>query len=356
MMSRIVYLTAVILFSLFLSVSSRAAQSPLDGQWDGELVREGSEAKVTVIFKTTASGVEGTMTMPDVGMFRQPLSKITINSPKVHFEQDNIGGVFDGKIRNGRITGEMQVIGLSGTFYLSRGKVEPLPYKQEDVRFRNGDVTLAGTLTIPLTRGPHPAIVFTHGGGPDTRDLSRFYADLFARRGVASLIYDKRGVGQSAPELDWGRSSFDDLAGDALAGVSFLKSRKEITPERSAYMAPATAAGWCNTPPPVLKMSHSSSSSPAAASRVGNRKSIASRPRHAPKGFQRTKSKKPSPSCGKNLKWRKQVKVGNNSHLSLKNRAKKNGFVLWPHRVRWSVCRKHGTVNLNTTLTPTYRS
>jgi len=183
------------------------------------------------------------MNMPDVGMFRQPLSAITINSSKTHFEQQNIAAVFDGEIQGDKITGTLEIIGLTGTFYLKHGNVETLPYKQEEVRFRNGNITLAGTLTIPLSSGSHTAIVFTHGGGPDTRDFSRFYADHFARRGVATLIYDERGVGGSSPELDWGRSSFDDLAGDALAGVQFLQTRKEINPKRIGLYGPSNG-GW----------------------------------------------------------------------------------------------------------------
>src|SRR5262249_4714910 len=134
-------------------------------------------------------------------------------------------------------------IGLAGTFRLERSKEKPLPYEQEEVRFRNGKVGLAGTLTTPSTRGPWPAIVFTHGGGPDTRDLLRFYADHFARVGIASLIYDKRGVGASSPELDWGRSTFDDLAGDALAAVQFLKTRKDVNAKRIGLYGPSNG-GW----------------------------------------------------------------------------------------------------------------
>jgi pimeloyl-ACP methyl ester carboxylesterase len=104
-------------------------------------------------------------------------------------------------------------------------------------------VTLAGTLTTPQSTGRHPAIVFTHGGGPDTRDLSRFYADHFARIGIASLIYDKRGVGASAPELDWGRSSFNDLAGDALAGVQLLRTRVDVDSKRIGLYGPSNG-GW----------------------------------------------------------------------------------------------------------------
>ena len=53
-----------------------------------------------------------------------------------------------------------------------------------------------------------------------------FLADYFARHGIAALTYDKRGVGASTG--NWEEASFDDLAGDALAGVELLKSRTDI--------------------------------------------------------------------------------------------------------------------------------
>jgi hypothetical protein len=172
-----VAILVTVLFFIFPAASSHAEQTPLDGRWEGALVREGSEAKIIVNFKTTARGIGGTMTMANVGMFRQPLSKITFDAHQAHFEQENLAAIFDGEIRADQIAGNLKVVGLTGTFHLKRSTDELLPYKQEEVRFRNGSVTLAGTLTIPLSSGSHTAMVFTHGGGPDTRDFSRFYAD-----------------------------------------------------------------------------------------------------------------------------------------------------------------------------------
>ncbi|MFN8448271.1 MAG: hypothetical protein U0521_06695 [Anaerolineae bacterium] len=40
---------------------------------------------------------------------------------------------------------------------------EPVPYTVEDVTFANGDVTLAGTLTLPPTDGPHAVVVLVSG-------------------------------------------------------------------------------------------------------------------------------------------------------------------------------------------------
>lgn len=44
-----------------------------------------------------------------------------------------------------------------------------LRLRQEEVVFRNGDITLSGTLTLPNGKGPHPAIVRIHGAGGQTR-------------------------------------------------------------------------------------------------------------------------------------------------------------------------------------------
>jgi uncharacterized protein len=113
-------------------------------------------------------------------------------------------------------------------------------FTDEEVSFKNGDVTLAGTLRIPSVKGPRPAIVFIHGSGPQDRDFGTL-AGLFARRGIAVLSYDKRGVGASTG--DFRQVPFYALAGDALAGVRFLKTREEIDPDKIGVWG-VSQGGW----------------------------------------------------------------------------------------------------------------
>ena len=49
---------------------------------------------------------------------------------------------------------------------------EPLPYGEEEVTFQNGDITLAGTLTLPEGDGPFPALILLSGSGQQDRDES----------------------------------------------------------------------------------------------------------------------------------------------------------------------------------------
>lgn len=98
-------------------------------------------------------------------------------------------------------------------------------FRTQDVAFRSGAVTLHGNLLLPRGPGPHPAIVLVHGDGPETRDGYRHLARQFAEHGIAALIYDKRGCGASGGRWP---ARFSELAGDAVAGIQFLRGRADI--------------------------------------------------------------------------------------------------------------------------------
>jgi alpha-beta hydrolase superfamily lysophospholipase len=112
---------------------------------------------------------------------------------------------------------------------------------REDVSFRNGDMTLTGTVTLPTTKGPHPAIVLIHGSGPEDRNFLGPWIDFFARQGLAVLSYDKRGTGTSAG--DWKQSGIDDLAGDAQAAFRYLAGRTGVDPKRIGLFG-ISQGGW----------------------------------------------------------------------------------------------------------------
>jgi len=117
-----------------------------------------------------------------------------------------------------------------------------IPVSREEVRFKNGDVTLAGTLIVPKqSRARHPAVVFTHGGGPALREVFWGLGYLYAARGFAVLMYDKRGVGESTG--NWREASFEDLAADAVAGAKFLQERADVDSRRIGFWG-LSQGGW----------------------------------------------------------------------------------------------------------------
>ncbi|MBM3776207.1 MAG: alpha/beta hydrolase [Acidobacteria bacterium] len=210
------------------------------------------------------------------GVAGLPLEQVSQSGSAVRFEISAIGGVFEGKLEEAgtRMTGQWRQ--GAGSLPLTFRRLEkepelqrpqdprkPYPYREEEVLFENraGGVKLAGTLTLPGTKGAPspkgtPAVLLVTGSGPQDRNEAiaghrpfLVLADRLTRLGLAVLRVDDRGVGGSTGDL--GKATLEDLAQDALAGVGYLKGRKEIDPARiglighseGGLVAPMAAAG-----------------------------------------------------------------------------------------------------------------
>jgi uncharacterized protein len=110
-----------------------------------------------------------------------------------------------------------------------------ISYDVEEVKYSNltADATLAGTLTVPRSEKPSPAVLLIAGSGPIDRNETVFghkpflvLADHLTKQGFVVLRVDKRGIGQSTGNYDV--ATTEDFAADALAGVEYLKTRKEV--------------------------------------------------------------------------------------------------------------------------------
>jgi hypothetical protein len=105
-----------------------------------------------------------------------------------------------------------------------------------------GGVILHGIVVAPrLTGKRRPALVMLEGAGHRGRQELQPAAEVFARHGVITLMYDKRTVGYSLLRRD-----YDLLAADAVAAVTLLAIRRDVDPSRlglwaqseGAYVAP----------------------------------------------------------------------------------------------------------------------
>lgn len=130
------------------------------------------------------------------------------------------------------------------------------------MRFRAGDVSLAGTLTLPDGEGPHPWAVLVGSWLPRGRDggwdrvghpswfapeprgarpgllaraglLARL-AKALAARGVASLRYDPRGCGES--DGTWEATDLFTRIDDARDAIGAMRSRDDLDLRRTAIV------------------------------------------------------------------------------------------------------------------------
>lgn len=130
----------------------------------------------------------------------------------------------------------------TGVAVIPEGKVLEIhrpqePEKEVVYENQNAGIKLAGTLTLPRSEGQFPAVILITGSGQHDRDESVLghrpflvLADNLTRRRIAVLRVDDRGIGGSTGNFSLATS--EDFAGDVLAGVEYLKSRKDIDPKQ----------------------------------------------------------------------------------------------------------------------------
>ena len=118
---------------------------------------------------------------------------------------------------------------------------------EEEILFKNGDVSLAGTVLRPKAPGKVHAVVILSAAGPQDRhghvtrggdglerfaweapeaDLYRDIAGAAAAAGLLAFRYDDRGCGKSGGTFATARLA--DLEGDAEAAIRAVKERGDV--------------------------------------------------------------------------------------------------------------------------------
>jgi dienelactone hydrolase len=225
----------LIIFFCFLVPSTVLGQAPnLSGTWKGYWTRAGDTMPITmVVRRDTAGRYAATFDSERLRVSGIPFAEVRIDSCgnlTLSLRGDRSTYTFKGQLRGDSLVGSFNEGSSEGRFAYSRGISVTPSFDEREITFRNGDVTLAGTLLLPRARGRVPAVVFLHGSGAEGRWASRYVASAIAARGIASLIFDKRGVGGSSG--DWRLAGPDDLAADDVAAVARLLEEPHIDPKR----------------------------------------------------------------------------------------------------------------------------
>lgn len=236
-------------------VKAMAEDAPagLLGLWEGKLMVGGASLRLVLRVEEKDGKRTAVLDSLDQGVNGIPLTAVKLDGDKVSFESKGIAAMYEGRLdkEKGLITGTWTQAGQSWPLELKKTeKVSevrrpqhpkpPFDYQVAEATYpgKEAGVSLAGTLTVPKGEGPFPAVVLITGSGPQDRDETLLghkpflvLADFLTRHGVAVLRADDRGVGGSkGPSVM--NSTSEELAGDALAGVEFLKKDSRIDPKR----------------------------------------------------------------------------------------------------------------------------
>jgi uncharacterized protein len=221
--------------------------------WEGKLKVGVVELRIVFhLFKTKDGSYAGTMDSPDQGAKGIPLDEVSFKDNALELKlkraaivvdgtRDMSGQEIKGHFKQGKQTLPITLKRVTKVQEARRPQTprKPYPYQEVDVAYENtkSGIHLTGSLTLPRTSSPVPAVLLITGSGAQDRDETIFahkpflvLADALTRRGIAVLRVDDRGVGGSTGSVS--NSTSADFAEDVLAGVAFLKGRKEIDPTR----------------------------------------------------------------------------------------------------------------------------
>lgn len=232
-------------------VFSAAPEQNYAGIWQGNLKIQGTELRLIFRIQKEADGsYSATFDSPDQGAENISMDSAVVVKGQIVLTFKQAGLQVIGRIQpeGQQMLATLKQAGMELPLELKRvEKVEkpnrpqlpqkPYPYKSDEVTYQNemAGITISGTITLPEGAGPFPAVLLITGSGAQDRDESIFehkpflvLADFLTRQGIAVLRCDDRGMGGTTGSL--GDSTTADLAQDTLAGVTFLKERKEIDP------------------------------------------------------------------------------------------------------------------------------
>ena len=233
-------------------VSTNNSKPSFTGQWEGTATTSNEVTRLILDISEQGTDISATITLMDMGVMGWPARTAELNNGVLTlvFPTDNSQQILIlRKSETNTIVGEWEDTNLEekASVQLKNASANKgINSKQLMIEGPAGE--LSAELILPNGKGPFPGVVFLHGSGPQPKDASRFAAYVLAKEGIASVIFDKRGVGGS--EGEWQGADFYQLAQDGVAVATYMSGLEEISAvgffghSQGGWIGPLAATKW----------------------------------------------------------------------------------------------------------------
>ncbi|WP_413367908.1 alpha/beta fold hydrolase [Lysinibacillus sp. 3P01SB] len=183
------------------------SQQPLPvGHWSGTIEIPQSPLGVQLTIKEDSTG---TFSVPAQGLKDYPVKSIKTTGDSFLVEIDIAGSqmVIEGKAAEGKITAVFTQNGMSFPLTLTPYEVPEVTYEEWSVPVAGGELAVALQWPAIESSTPVPVAIIIAGSGATNKDGNtiagennslKMLAEGLAAQGVATIRYDKRGVGENA--------------------------------------------------------------------------------------------------------------------------------------------------------------
>lgn len=228
---------------LILMLKFSYSHDNLTGFWHGAVNRLGSIQIVEFNFFDEGNTVTGNYSIPDMGLYEEPVDELNFNYPNMRFK--TFMGYFDVSIDSisGEITGTNTKWDPPLTIHLKKMLSPQSLYNKEYISFPGNGNKISGNLFKPVGKNTFPVVILIHGADePQSRRnwRYRYFAYLLSGNGYGTMIFDKRGIDSSTGNKD---ADFFELAEDVKAGVEYLSSRNDVEKDKIGILG-ASRGGW----------------------------------------------------------------------------------------------------------------
>ncbi|MGE7840838.1 alpha/beta hydrolase [Lysinibacillus sp. NPDC093712] len=210
----------------------------LIGKWAGDI--EIPNGSLPIIVDLQKEG--GSLSVPAQGLSNYPFKSVTYDENEIQIIINLNGSLIE---VNGTLKGEQ----IEATFNQNGGKfrlllkpyeeqpAEPVSYETLTVPVKDGDLTVA---LQKSSKEPSPVVLIIAGSGPTDKDGNsaiagknnslKMLAEGLAQEGVASVRYDKRGIGDNTSLLTKEDDiSIDLYVDDAVQILKALAANKDYS-------------------------------------------------------------------------------------------------------------------------------
>jgi alpha/beta superfamily hydrolase len=223
------------------------------GSWQGIAHTETEKTPISLEITQQNEVLHASISLKEVGVTSWPASKVEQLNAELFIELPTDSGVekihlsFNDKSLVG--SWKDATHGQEADVKLQKSTRDTMEIEKR-VIIKGPAGNIGASVFLPDQSGRFPAIVFVHGSGPQIRDANRYAAMEFAQLGIASIIFDKRGVGET--EGKFSGTTFEELAEDAIAAADFMLAQRRVSyvgfvgHSQGGWIATLAAATWQN--------------------------------------------------------------------------------------------------------------
>ncbi|WP_162985755.1 S9 family peptidase [Virgibacillus sp. Bac330] len=250
-MQKIWCFIVIVFFGLLLTAcesadkADREKETKVDvaGYYEGAIEIPNQPLGIEVTLQKQDSELSGMMSIPVQGLLDYPLTTVKQHGEKaITFitKVQNHFISFEGEIEAEQITGTFKQNGQSFPFQLAKAK-QTAEKDEEFLQVETAAGTLSAELLKPNGKEPYPVMLIIPGSGQTDRDGNtvgiagknnslKLLAEGLADQGIATIRYDKRGVGKNSQAIiDERDIQFDQFVDDAAAFIDKLEADNRFT-------------------------------------------------------------------------------------------------------------------------------